>query len=110
MTGATYLPFYPWRSPREYRGQAGSEIGSVRLPAYVVESLATTAAEGLPEQYVGKGEWTTADGRQFLEFAVTTEWIEAVSDHRWDPGQRRLRLQCPACLFWDGKHRRACEG
>lgn len=106
----TYLPFSPWRSPREYRGQAGSEVGGLRLPAHVMASLGTTIPKGLPEQYAVKGEWTYPDGRTFLEFAVTTEWIEAVTDHRYDPGQHRLRVKCPSCEFWDGKHRKGCEG
>jgi hypothetical protein len=110
MSGITYLPFFPWRSAREYQGQSGSEVGGLRLPAYVTESLAATKLRGLPEQYTIKGETTTPDGRRFLDFAVTTEYIEKVTDFRYDAGQRKLRLRCPLCLFWDGKHRKGCEG
>jgi hypothetical protein len=109
MSG-TYLPFAPWRSAREYQGQQGSEVGGLRLPVNVMNSLAETIPKHLPEQYAVKGEWTYPDGRRFLEFAVTTEWIEATTDLRWDPGQRKLRVKCPLCEFWDGKHAKGCKG
>lgn len=105
---SAFVPFSPWRSPREYQGQKGAEVGGLRLPVYVMVSLSETIPKGLPEQYVVKGEWTTPDGRAFLQFGVTTEWIEAVTDHRWDPMTRRLRLKCPSCLYWDGRHRKNC--
>jgi hypothetical protein len=106
----TYQRFSPWRSPREYQGQPGFEMSShLVLPTYVMDSLATTIPKGQPEQYAVKGEWTYPDGRRFLEFAVTTEWIEATTDLRYDTGQRKLRLQCPLCLFWDGKHAKGCR-
>lgn len=100
----------PHRSVREYKGQAGDEPNGMKLPWSVLDSLAATESRRLPNQYVVIGETISSDGKRRLEFGVTTEFIEATTDHRWDPTQHKLRIRCPACLIWDGKHAKGCQG
>lgn len=103
----TYVAFRPPRSVREYRGQKGNETNGQRLPWMVQDSLGVTIPADLPDEFVVIGE-RTADGEAFLDFGVTTAYIEAVTDCRWDERTKRLRLRCPACLTWDGKHTKGC--
>jgi len=107
---SAYLPFYPPRPVREYQSVAGQEPSGLRLPWFVLDSLGRTIPAHLPDEYVVIGERVYDDGRRFLQFAATTEFIEATTSHRYDPEHHRLRLQCQSCLAWDGKHRKGCAG
>ena len=106
----TYRPFSPHRPVREYQAQIGSEPNGLSLPSRVMDSLAVTITRHLPDEYVVTGETLFPDGRRFLELGVTTAYIEATTDHRWDPDTRRLRVRCPACALWDGRHAKGCTG
>lgn len=99
----SYTPFIPHRSVRDFR-QSG------RLPNHVLDSLAMTITRHLPDEYAVIGETVYEDGRTFLEFAVTTAYIEATTIWRHDAEQHRLRLVCPACGLKDGRHTKGCEG
>lgn len=106
----TYLRYPTPRSVREYQSLAGNEHSTLQLPWFVLDSLGKTIPAHLPDEYVVIGERRYDDGRCFLEFGATTAYVEATTAHRWDNVTRQLRVQCPACLVWDGKHRRGCAG
>ncbi len=62
----------------------------------------------IPE-YVVRGEYRYEDGRRVIEYGVSAEFIEANSDYRRHPETHNLRLFCPNCELWDGKHRKTCD-
>lgn len=103
----TYTAFRPPRSIRQYLGQPGHEPSGQILPWSVLDSHAQSLTRGLPEEFVVTGEDVRDDGRRFLRFAATREYIEATTDFRQDEGGR-LRLFCMVCSLWDGRHTKGC--
>jgi hypothetical protein len=103
----TYTAFKPPRSVRQYLGQPGNEPSAQALPWSVLDSHANSVTKGLPEEYVVIGEDVRDDGKRFLRFGATREYIEATTDFRQDDAGR-LRLRCPVCELWDGKHTKGC--
>lgn len=85
--------------------QPGSPSGFL-LPWDAIEDQAQAVSERRPPAYVVIGEFTRADGMRFPELGVTTAYIEASSDYRWDQG--RLRVVC-RCSGKDGKHAKDCD-
>lgn len=106
----TYERFPVHRPVKPYIGQPGNEPNRLRVPWPVLDSHGSCVSRHLPQEYVVIGESTYPDGRRYLDFAVTTEHIEAVTHWRRDDETHRLRLRCPACALWDGKHARGCTG
>ena len=106
----TYERFLSPRPVKPYIGQPGNEPNRLRVPWPVLDSHAACLSRHLPQEYVAVGETTYPDGRRYLDFAATTAYIEAVTSYRWDAEAKRLRLRCPACGLWDGKHARGCTG
>ncbi len=104
----TYTEFRPPRSVRQYLGQPGSEPNGQLLPWTVLDSHADCVTRSLPEEFVVIGEELHEDGRRFLQFGATTEFIEATTSWRWDGQTRQLRSWCPVCEHWDGKHSKGC--
>lgn len=104
----TYVRFDPPHLLKEYRAKQGCETNGTMLPDYALDELARSVVLG-QETLVVRGRWTYPDGRSYLEFAVPTGYIEAVTNYRYDAGARRLRLECPDCGMKDGKHRRGCQ-
>jgi hypothetical protein len=101
-----YQAFAPHRSVREYLGTPGNELGGLILPAWVLDSHAQSVTAGTPEEYIVMGEWER-DGKTYLCFGVTREYIEAVSDFRDRNGQ--MVYVCPDCEGASGKHSRSCK-
>ena len=108
MNGA-YTRFRPHRAIAGYLGQKGSEPNGLCLPWRVLDSRAYTLPRHLADEYAVIGETVYEDGRRFLDFGVTTEIIETITDHRYDPETKRLRIKCQACDLWDGKHVKDCK-
>lgn len=103
----TFTAFAPHRSIRGYLGQPGNEPSGQALPWSVLDSHAESVVKGLPEEFVVIGEDVTDDGRRFLRFAATREYIEATTAFRQDEGGR-MRLFCMVCSLWDGRHTKGC--
>lgn len=103
----TYTAFNPHRSIRQYLGQSGHEPNGQALPWSVLDSHADSMTKGLPEEYTVMGEDTLDDGRRFLRFGATREYIEATTAFRQDENGR-MRLFCMTCSLWDGRHTKAC--
>lgn len=104
----TYARFTPPHLLREYLGKPGHEIGGNALSPLAFAALADSKVLG-HETLVVQGRWDYDDGRFYLDFAVPTGHIEAMTDYRYDHEARRLRLVCPECEMKDGKHRRGCQ-
>ena len=104
-----YVRFTPPRRLVEYQGQPGHEVGGLMLSPAAMDAIAKAKnTRSLPE-YVVIGEHRYEDGRRYLELGATTGHIEAVTDYRWDSGTKSLRLLCPNCETWDGKHKKVCD-
>ncbi len=104
-----HVLFTPTRSMRQYLGQAGHEASGQMLSFAALDSLAEGQNKGHAPDMVVIGEYREDDGRRYLEFGATSEHIIANSDYRIHPVTNKLRLQCPACELWDGRHTRGCE-
>lgn len=104
-----YVRFDPPRRLAEYNGQVGHEVGGQMLSPMAYDALAQAKTDRTLPAYVVVGEYRYEDGRRYLEFGVTTEHIEANSDFRRHPDTKNLRLLCPNCETWDGKHKKACD-
>jgi hypothetical protein len=102
----SYTAFKPHRSIRQYLGTPGPEVNGLALPYYVLDSHANCVSKDLPDEFIVTGETTNGD-KTFLQFGVTRDYIEAVSDFREVNGQ--LIYVCPDCQGHSGKHSRSCK-
>jgi hypothetical protein len=100
-----YVAFSPPHLLKEYLGKPGHEIEGLALPPAGLQALADSRVLG-HETLVVQGRWDHDDGRFYLDLAVPTGHIEAVTNYRHDGG--RLRLICQDCGMKDGKHKRGC--
>ena len=82
---------------------------SGRLSFAAYDALALSMSTGKPCELVIIGEWIRDDGRRWFDYGVTTAYIDATTDYRYDRDARRLRLVCPECAQKDGKHTRTCD-
>lgn len=112
--------FSPSRRLAEYAGQGGSEPGGQRLSPAAYDALGASKTTGNPPELVVVGEFRREDGAIFLDYGVTTEYIEANSGHRLHrdttgpdgvsrQGTWTLRRFCRECEFWDGRHAKSCK-
>ncbi len=106
----TYHRFSPPRPVKQYTGQTGHEPSKLALPWWVMDSLGRTIPGHLPDEYAVIGETIYEDGRRYLDFGVTREFIEAATTMRWDTGQKKFRELCPRCGVMGGKHAKGCDG
>ncbi len=102
------IVFTPYRSIRQYLGQAGSEANGMMLPQYVLNSHADCVTRDLPEEHVVMGQSSHPDGRVFLTFGATPAYIEATTNFRDVPGKGLIYV-CPFCQGHSGKHERNCK-
>lgn len=104
-----HVRFNPPRRLAEYRGQAGHEASGQMLSYSALDALATAVTTKTEPEYVVVGEFRREDGARFLELGTTTTFIEGSSDYRIHPESKNLRLLCPNCETWDGKHKKTCD-
>lgn len=108
----TYTAFKPPRHIKEFLGEPGWEATGTLLPFIVLDAHAQTIvrrrAGPAPEKFCVIGEYNREDGRRYLDFAVTSEWIEANSNHRLEEATREYRWKCPMCALLGGKHEKGC--
>lgn len=106
---ADYIRFNPPHLLSEYRGKDGHEVGGLALSPMALDALAHSVGSKQAPELVVIGRYDYPDGRYYLDFGVPTAHIEAVSDWRWDPDAKKLRILCPECDQWDGKHKKSCN-
>lgn len=104
----SYERFAPPRKLEQYVGQAGLEMGGLALSPAAFAALAESKTTGIPCELAVIGRWFD-DKRTFLDFGVTTTYIEATTDYRYDRDAHRLRLLCPLCGLKDGRHAKGCD-
>lgn len=104
-----YVRYDPPRPLAAYRDSPGPEMGGLALSPMALDALAESVTSGKPPEFVVIGEWRQDDSRRYLDFAVSTAYLEATTDYRYDRDARRMRLVCPACGLKDGKHTRGCD-
>lgn len=120
MTAARYSRQVRFETPRpltDYlehgRSLPGNEMGGLILPPMALAALADATVSRQPCELVVIGEEWLPDGRHYLDFGVSREYIEATSEYRHvkggpnDPGS--LRFICSECREKSGKHLRMCS-
>jgi hypothetical protein len=97
--------FTPARPVTEWivNGQTvpGHEIGDLALPPRVLAD---------PAQYIVIGRCDNPDGRWFLDFAISAEWVIAQSGGTYSrvEGERYPIVTCPECRGLRGNHAAGC--
>lgn len=86
----------------------GWEASGFLLSFAALDELAKSKSTGKPCQLVAVGEDRHPDGKVFLTFAVSREWLEAETDYRYLPGERYPTYVCPECEGINHKHSRNC--
>ncbi|MFN8631170.1 MAG: hypothetical protein U0838_12905 [Chloroflexota bacterium] len=93
----------------------GDEANGLALPWHVLDAYARSLVAGRPCEFVVVGEERHRDGRRFLTFAASREFIEQATEyaHELDasgqPVPGGLHYRCPSCLKSRGGHRAGCE-
>ena len=105
----TYERYIPHRPLTQYVGQAGLELGGLALSPDALQVMGDAKTSGIPCELTVIGAWVRDDGMRWLDFAATTDYIEAMTDLRYDREHKRLRLVCPDCGMKDGKHTKGCD-
>ena len=88
------------------RPMAGKEAGGLILPPLALDALAASKTSGQPCEIVATGEEWTLDGRHYLTFGVSRDYIEATTDYRHE--KAGLAYVCPECGDKHGQHRKMC--
>lgn len=90
----------------------GHELGGLALPPHALAALADSKVTRQPCELVVTGEEWGSDGRHFLLFGVSRDYIEATTDYRHvkvdDNDRGALRWVCPDCRERSGKHSKLC--
>lgn len=103
----TYTRFDPPRRLAAYQGQTGSEAGGRLLSPDAYQALADAKMKGREPMLVVRGEYV-GEGRRYLHYAVTKDYIEANTNWR-DDGFHLLHWTCPTCGMKSGKHTKSCD-
>lgn len=86
----------------------GWEASGFLLSYAALDELAKSKSTGKPCQLVAVGEDRHPDGRVFLTFAISREWLESETDYRFLDGDRYPTYVCPECDGHGHKHARNC--
>lgn len=84
----------------------GHELGGLVLPPMALDALAQSKITRQPCEMAVVGEEWHDDGRHYLRFATTRDYIEAVTDYHHEDGG--LHYRCPDCTQMRGRHARGC--
>lgn len=103
-----YRPPRPLTDFLDPNGNAlpGHEASGTILSYAALDALAKARTNHQPCELVAVGEHRHPDGRVFLDYAVSVEWLEATTNYRDIDG--RLVWVCPECDMHNGKHSRNC--
>lgn len=81
----------------------GHELNGLAIPWRVLDE---PVRPDLPAQYVVIGRRDHPDGRWFLEFGISAEWVVATSGgtYTWVAGEKYPVVTCPDCGGLRGTH------
>jgi|PlaIllAssembly_1097288.scaffolds.fasta_scaffold04203_4 hypothetical protein len=86
----------------------GSEPSGTLLSYAALDALAKSRTYHKPCQLVAVGEDRHPDGKVWLTFAISREWLESETDYRYIEGERYPVYVCPECEGMRHKHNRGC--